>query len=283
MQKVAFIINPYSAKKNYQPFLAQLQSHIENPLYIISKSIEDTNAFMKRHWEDVDIFVAVGGDGTISTVAKNLINTEKILGIFPAGSGNGFSNETHFSRDFNHLLQKIKKGNNKAIDTFMVNGLFSINMAGLGFDGAVVEAFEKTSRGFANYIKTSIKTFFSYRPTLVQFEEPFQQYNGKYLMVNIANSRQFGNNAFIAPQADLSDGLLEIVFVKKFPFWHALPFAYRMFTKKLKNNAYIEYLSVPSIKFSADNSQWHLDGEFHEIKGNIKVEILPQSLHILTD
>lgn len=283
MQKVAFIINPFSAKKNYQPILEQIKTNLNNPLYIISKSIEDTNAFMKTHWEEVDVFVAVGGDGTISTVAKNLINTDKTLGIFPAGSGNGFSNETHFNKDFNLLLQKIKKGNSKAIDTFTVNGLFSINMAGLGFDGAVVEEFEKTSRGFFNYIKTSIKTFFFYEPVKVQFEGNHQKYNGAYLMVNIANSRQFGNNAFIAPKADLSDGLLEIVLVKKFPFWHALLFAWRMFTKRLKSNAYLEYLSVSEIRFAADSSKWHLDGEFQNISGPVEIKIIPQSLNILTD
>ena len=95
MQNVAFIINPFSAKKNYQPFLNSLKAKVENPLYLISKSIQDTEDFIKENFEIVDIFVAIGGDGTISTVAKNLIHTDKILGIFPAGSGNGFSNETN--------------------------------------------------------------------------------------------------------------------------------------------------------------------------------------------
>ena len=87
MQNVAFIINPFSAKKNYQPFLDSLKSKVENPIYIISKSIEDTENFIKENFEKRDVFVAIGGDGTISTVAKNLIHTDKILGIFPAGSG----------------------------------------------------------------------------------------------------------------------------------------------------------------------------------------------------
>lgn len=283
MQKVAFIINPYSAKKNYQPFLAQLKNKIDNPLYIISKSIEDSDQFIYDHWDDVDIFVAVGGDGTISTVAKKLINTDKILGIFPAGSGNGFSNETQFTTNIDQLFSKIQHRKYKAIDTFTVNGKFSINMAGVGFDGAVVEAFEKTSRGFSNYIKTSVKTFFSYKPVSVNFQEKYKDYNGSYLMVNIANSRQFGNNAFIAPKANLSDGLLEVVLVKKFPFWYAVEFAYRMFSQKLKDNQFVKYLSVPEIEFSVDSKLWHLDGEFNTIESPVQVKILPNSLNILSE
>lgn len=281
MQNVAFIINPFSAKKNYQPFLNSLKSKVENPIYIISKSIEDTENFIKENFEKIDIFVAIGGDGTISTVAKNLIHTDKILGIFPAGSGNGFSNETKFSKNLDELLAKIQKKNFKEIDTFTVNDRFSINVAGVGFDGAVVEAFEKTSRGFKNYIKTSIQTYFKYKPIKITFEEKYKKYNGKYLMMNIANTRQFGNNAYIAPHASKSDGLLEIALVKKFPFTHAATFAYRMFTKKLVENQYLKYISVPEIEFSVNSNLWHLDGEFNEIESPIKVKVLPKSLRIL--
>lgn len=281
MQNVAFIINPFSAKKNYQPFLNSLKSKVENPIYIISKSIDDTEDFIKENFEKIDIFIAIGGDGTISTVAKNLINSEKILGIFPAGSGNGFSNETKFSKNLDELLAKIKNRNVKEIDTFTINEKFSINVAGVGFDGAVIEAFEKTSRGFSNYIKTSIKTFFKYTPISIKFEEKYKKFNGKYLMLNVANTRQFGNNAYIAPHASKSDGLLEIALVKKFPFTHSAVFAYRMFTKKLVSNQYIHYLSVPEITFSVDSDLWHLDGEFNKIKSPVHVKVLPKSLKIL--
>ena len=281
MQNVAFIINPFSAKKNYQPFLDSLKSKVENPIYIISKSIEDTENFIKNNFEKIDIFVAIGGDGTISTVAKNLIHTDKILGIFPAGSGNGFSNETKFSKNLDELLAKIQKKNFKEIDTFTVNERFSINVAGVGFDGAVIEAFEKTSRGFKNYIKTSIQTFFKYLPISIKFEEKYKKFDGKYLMLNVANTRQFGNNAYIAPHASKSDGLLEIALVKKFPFTHSAVFAYRMFTKKLVPNQYIHYLSVPEIEFSVDSDLWHLDGEFNQISSPVKVKVLPKSLRIL--
>ena len=55
MQNVAFIINPFSAKKNYQPFLDSLKSKVENPIYIISKSIEDTENFIKNNFEKIKI------------------------------------------------------------------------------------------------------------------------------------------------------------------------------------------------------------------------------------
>ena len=281
MQKIAFIINPFSSKGNYQPLLEELKNKIENPLVYISDSINGTDDFIKNNWENVEVFVAIGGDGTISTVAKNIINSDKILGIIPAGSGNGFANETQFNIGLDQLLKKLETQNFKEIDTFTVNDRFSINVAGVGFDGAVVEAFEKTSRGFKNYIKTSIQTFFKYQPITIKFEEKFKKFDGKYLMLNVANTRQFGNNAYIAPHASISDGLLEIALVKKFPFTHSGVFAYRMFTKKLVPNQYIHYLSVPEIEFSVDSDLWHLDGEFNQVSSPVKVKVLPKSLRIL--
>lgn len=282
MEKVAFIINPFSAKKNYQPFLNELKAKVKDPLYYISESIPGTDQFIQDHFNDVDIFVAIGGDGTISTVARNLIDTEKILAIFPAGSGNGFSNETQFSKNLDELLEKIKTKNSRKIDTFTVNDRLSINVSGTGFDGKVVKEFEKTTRGFKNYIKVSFKTFFSYKPIKLKFfDEKYKQYNGKYLMVNIANTRQFGNNAYIAPHASKSDGLVDMVLVKKFPFFYSMLFAFRMFTKKLKQDDYVTYLPVSEIEFKVNTKNWHLDGEFNKIKSPVHVKVQPSSLRIL--
>ncbi|CAI9677340.1 diacylglycerol/lipid kinase family protein [Elizabethkingia anophelis] len=279
-----FIINPFSAKKNYKDFLEKLQQKYPEANFMISKSIEDTHRFIDENFASTEVFVAVGGDGTISTVAQKLINTDKILAVFPAGSGNGFSNETNFTKNIDALLQKIKQKKFHKIDTFTVNGNLSINVSGTGFDGEVIKKFEKTSRGFTNYIKVTVKTFFIFKSIKVEFEEKYKQYNGDYLMLNVANTRQFGNNAYIAPHADYSDGLIDIVLVKKFPLWHSLAFAFRMFTKNLKENEYLTYFPVSELKFNVRNSKaWHLDGEGIEIGSPIEIKVLPHSLNILVD
>nr|WP_305051402.1 acylglycerol kinase family protein [Elizabethkingia bruuniana] len=104
-----FIINPFSAKKNYKEFLEKLQQKYPEANFMISKSIEDTHRFIDENFASTEVFVAVGGDGTISTVAQKLINTDKILAVFPAGSGNGFSNETNFTKNIDTLLQRLNR------------------------------------------------------------------------------------------------------------------------------------------------------------------------------
>lgn len=282
MENVAFIINPFSAKKNYQPFLDILQKKVKNVNYYISDSVEKTNDFIKNNFDSTDIFVAVGGDGTISSVAKKLINTDKIVAIFPAGSGNGFARETEFDANLDELIAKIERKQYHEIDTFLINEHFSINVSGTGFDGKVVKRFEKTDRGFKNYIRVSLRTFFNYKPITVNFASPeHQKFDGKYLMLNVANTRQFGNNAYIAPHANTVDGLAEIVLVKKFPLLYGIIFATRMFTKNLIESEYVTFLSVPEIEFSVNTQDWHLDGEYTKIPSPIRIKVLPKSLKIL--
>jgi YegS/Rv2252/BmrU family lipid kinase len=282
MEKIAFIINPFSAKRNYLPFIDLLVKKIATPNYYISDSVEGTESFIAENFDNTEIFVAIGGDGTISSVAQKIINTEKILAIFPAGSGNGFSNETNFSKNIDELIEKLKNKKHRKIDTFMVNDKLSINVSGTGFDGKVVKEFEKTNRGFKNYIKVSIQTFFNYKPIEVKFiTENYQQYNGRYLMLNVANTRQFGNNAYIAPKASKSDGLVDLVLVKKFPLHYSALFAFRMFTKRLKDDSYVTYLPISEVEFKVSTKNWHIDGEFNKIGSPIKVQVLPKSLRIL--
>jgi diacylglycerol kinase family enzyme len=163
----------------------------------------------------------------------------------------------------------------------LVNNHFSINVSGVGFDAEVAKNFEKTSRGFSNYIKTTINTFFKYKPVSIVFQEKYQEYNGEYLMVNIANTRQFGNNAYIAPLASTTDGLVDVVLVKKMPFVETIPFALKMFNKTLKDNQYLTYISTKEVSFSVNSNTWHLDGEYKEIDSPVTIKVLPKSLKIL--
>lgn len=282
MQRTAFIINPNSSNGKYQSFLNKLNFLIDNPNIFISKSKKDTEDFINNNLNNIDIFVAVGGDGTISSIAKQLIYTDKILAVYPMGSGNGFAKENGFDKSIKKLLTKIQNKKSQIIDTIKINQEFSINVSGVGLDSVVAYNFEKTSRGFFNYIKTTIATFFSFNDINIKFKNiDNQKYNGKYLMLNVANTRQFGNNAFIAPNAILDDGLVDIVLVKRFSLIGSVKFAYQLFSKKLEGNPFVTYLRLEQIDLEIDNNIWHIDGDAMELPSPVEIQVLKHSLKIL--
>ena len=282
MQRTAFIINPNSSNGKYQSFLNKLNFLIDNPNVFISKSKKDTEDFINNNLNNIDIFVAVGGDGTISSIAKQLIYTDKILAVYPMGSGNGFAKENGFDKSIKKLLTKIQNKKSKIIDTIKINQEFSINVSGVGLDSVVAYNFEKTSRGFFNYIKTTIATFFSFNDINIKFKNiDYQKYNGKYLMLNVANTRQFGNDAFIAPNAILDDGLVDIVLVKRFSLIGSVKFAYQLFSKKLGGNPFVTYLRLEQIDLEIDNNIWHIDGDAMELPSPVEIQVLKHSLKVL--
>lgn len=282
INRTAFIINPNSSNGNYTSFFDELKMYLDPTHILLSKSKQHTEDFIKENWDKYDIFIAAGGDGTISSIAQSLIFSDKILAVFPMGSGNGFAKENNFDKNLKKLIAKVKNKQYKTIDTVKIGGFFSINVAGIGLDSAVAHSFEKTKRGFINYIKTTIKTYFGFKDIEVKFNNPeFEKYNGKYMMMNVANTRQFGNNAYIAPQAKTDDGKVDIALVKKFPLSYAGIFAYKLFTKKLEKDKYIRYISTKNAEIQINYDIWHIDGDAVQLTSPIQVEVLEKSLHIL--
>lgn len=277
-----FIINPNSAKGKYDGFVASLQKLHPNAKYFVSESKEHTTEIIQTHFESTDIFVAAGGDGTISSIAEHLINSDKILAVYPMGSGNGFARENEFTKDIEDLLAKIKVGKSMKIDTVKIDSHISLNVSGVGFDSIVADSFEGTNRGFLNYIKTTIGTYFKYEGIEVSFKtEELKKYNGSYLMLNIANTRQFGNNAYIAPQADMADGLAELVLVKHFPNTHIPIFAKQLFSKELHLNPYVEFIPFKELELEVNQDIWHIDGDVQKINSPVQLKVQPASLNIL--
>lgn len=143
---------------------------------------------------------------------------DKYLVVYPNGSGNGFARELGFRRNIKALLNDIMKVDLMELDSVKINQYRSINTSGLGFDAHIAHAFAKAKqRGLMNYIWLSLKSvvaFKSFRATIVTEGEKMQ---GHYQMIKIANTRQFGNNALIAPEAKPNDGIINLVLVKPFP------------------------------------------------------------------
>lgn len=282
MEKIAFIINPKSSSQNISTKIKKIQNMFPKSRFFFSKDKYSTHNFIQKNWDKIDIFVVVGGDGTVSSVASHLINSDKKLAIFPSGSGNGFAKETNFQQDINQLHTKLKEGNSRVIDTFFINEHFGINVAGVGFDAFIAKEFEHTQRGFWNYIKICIRYYFSFQGISITLEtENGQKISGRYFFVSIANSRQFGNNAYIAPNAQLNDGLLDIVLVKKTPFWKTLQFIYQLFNKKIHTHPDVQSLQSSSFQLYSNTDIWHIDGDYLSIPSPVKIRVLEKSLHII--
>jgi diacylglycerol kinase family enzyme len=101
-------------------------------------------------------------------------------------------------------------------------------------------------------------------------------------VLSIANTRQFGNNAFIAPEAKPNDGIIDIVLIKPFPKIIAPLFVYRLFRGTMKNSKYIRYIRTDKpFTIKTNETRFHIDGEAVEFKGEVVVKIKKDVLKVL--
>ena len=138
------------------------------------------------------------------------------IGIIPIGSGNSVALACKIPRQPGLALDIIFKGKAYPVDAFNVNEKFSCALCGIGFDADVAHEFAKQKiRGLQTYLRISTMKFFNSKPYPFEIKLDGRILKTEAYFISIANSNQFGNNVTIAPRASMSDGLLDIVIVKK--------------------------------------------------------------------
>ena len=283
--KPLFILNPASGVPPVNFIVSKDLDRRKNELSICkSKTKDDTGSLIRQNFENHDVFVAAGGDGTVHTVAIELVGSDKILGVLPLGSGNGFAKEFGFKLNLRSLLSDIKKSESVNIDVIEINEKLCLNVAGIGLDSFVAHSFNNLKlRGFLPYVWLTFKTFLHLQPFHVTIKIGGEEIVSEELFVlTIANTRQFGNNSFRAPDASPNDGIIDLVLIKPFPKIFGPVFIIRLFTKRINNSKYVRHIKTDKeIVIQTDETRFHIDGEPLDISGNIVVNIKREALRVL--
>ncbi|MFM9008439.1 MAG: diacylglycerol/lipid kinase family protein, partial [Bacteroidota bacterium] len=180
-------------------------------------------------------------------------------------------------------MKQLLNYDTQKIYTLSLNGRFGVNVSGLGLDGYVAWRFNHEGhRGLSNYTRIALQEFFRYPSVQYTIRCGRQdEFTRNAHMCVIANSPEFGNKALIAPRALLSDGLMDIVFVRRPPL-HRLPsIMLRLFRGNLKDNAWVETHQTNHISIKTDRPvHLHIDGESLPPTETLEVRVLPGSLLI---
>jgi len=281
--RTVVIINPKAGPKRLDFVTSNLSKYRDVCDYITISDISEFRSFIRSNINNYDTFIAAGGDGTVNSLASELSGTEKILGVLPAGSGNGFAREMGFRRNLRWLIGNIKKNESFFIDVLYINDSISVNVAGIGIDSFVAHGFHHLPRrGFWNYVIMALKSVLFIKPFMVRIKSASTYAEEKVFMVSIANTRQFGNNALIAPGALPNDGKYNIAVVRPFPGIMFPSFAIKMLAGTLKESKYLHYIiSDDPLEISTAENRYHIDGEPVIINEKITVTIRKNALRVL--
>lgn len=207
--------------------------------------------------------LAAGGDGTVNETAKALCGTHTALGIIPSGSGNGLARHLGIPIDPAAAIKIILRNNIVDCDYGTANGHPFFCTFGVGFDAAVSDKFAKQKRrGKLSYIRSAISEYVSYNPQIYTISANGQILTQKAFIVACCNASQYGNNAYIAPTASITDGLLDITIVHAGTPLDTAMVGVDLFTGYINRNTMIHTFRTPAaVIYRTGEGPAHLDGE----------------------
>lgn len=295
-KKLLYLINPISGTKR-KPLLRltiEKRTQAANIPFEIADTRSDGNyahLVTKIADEKITDIVICGGDGSVSTVASFLLNTNVNVGIVPTGSGNGLALAAGIPYSTDKALDIILNGSASLIDGFWINNKFSCMMCGIGCDAQIAHDFHnKKVRGLKTYLQLSAMQYFKAKPFNFSIVTQDLSLDVDAFFITISNSNQFGNNITIAPKASLNDGLFDIVIVKKMHKL-ALPFALLHQIsginaleelKNYRNNKNIIYFQAKEATIiNNEAAPIHIDGEPEPTTDKINFKILPNAFRLI--
>lgn len=285
---ILFIINPISGgrgKRRIPDFIDKyLNKEKFSPNFVFSEYVGHASELAdEAATKNFDVIVAAGGDGTINEVATKVLKHQKILGILPLGSGNGLARFLNISKNLRYALSIINDFKVDKIDTAEFNKKCFFNLAGMGFDAHLSAVFSKDKkRGLSGYVKLGFKEVFNYKPQLYQLDIDGKTYSRKAFAISIANSSQYGNDVYIAPNASVKDGLLDVCIIKPFPIIKLPLLGYVMLNGKAETSDMIEIIKGKNIKIIREMSgAVHVDGEPLQMGAEIEAVVNPLSLKVI--
>lgn len=289
-EKILFVINPVSGNKSkdYIPELIKQKFNAnEYDVKIITTQFAgQATPIVKQYFnKGYEKVVAIGGDGTVNEVASAIVETDAILGIIPLGSGNGLARHLKIPLKPQKALDLIKKGNHIKIDYGKINDRKFFCTTGIGFDAHIGHVFSKLEgRGFSNYIKATVSEFRRYQPKRYEISMNGTTIIRDAFLITFANASQYGNNAYIAPKADIQDGKLEVAIIRSFPLLTTPGVGARLFLKNIDKSVYLETYQCKSIivKRKAPDVI-HFDGEPGEMGEVINVKVIPGGLNVFVN
>jgi len=298
--KIVFVINNKNNRlEKVFPRLEQgcRKAHLGSVRFVSTLRKKHAIELAKQAAEDgCDYLVAVGGDGTLNEVVNGLLqaaippDTYPAIGLLPLGSANDFARTAGISNSIEALIHLIQFNTTQKIDLGKLvlqqtqEIRYFINIAGIGLGAAVVRSLNRSSSVFGpgiNYLKHIIKGFLSYDKKGIRCSSNNWVWQGKLLQMAVANGRYFGNAICIAPDAELSDGQLQLAIFGDLSIWDYLR-NFGNLKKGVKINLpQVSYHTIKEVSIESTGSCGiEADGEYVGL-APATLSVLPNAVHFL--
>ena len=288
-KRIVFVVNPISGTQGKKAILKWIDERLDRSIYDYSIVKTEYAGHASQIaavavQDKVDVVVAIGGDGTINEIARSLVHTDTALGIIPCGSGNGLARHLHIPMDPKAAIDILNEGHQIQMDYGKINDIPFFCTCGVGFDAFVSLKFaDSGKRGLLTYLENTLHESLTYQPETYEIENEAGTVKYKAFLIACGNASQYGNNAYITPQASLTDGLMDITILEPFTVLDVPSLSFQLFNKTINQNSRIKTMRAKKIKIHRSQpGVFHYDGDPIMGSENLEVEIIPKGLNIIT-
>ena len=289
-KQIVFIMNPISGtiSKAGIPHIIEANLDKEKFDYTIRETQYAGHASViaeEAKDEKADIVVAVGGDGTVNEVARAIVQSDTALAILPCGSGNGLARHLMLPMNIKGAIRIINQCEIHCLDYGTINNIPFFCTCGMGFDAFISMKFAMSGkRGPISYVENVLKEGLKYKPETYEIEDETGTKRYKAFLISCANASQYGNDAYIAPQASMSDGLMDVIIMEPFDVLEAPQISIDMFNKTLNKNSKIKTFKTKKIHIHRDRpGVIHYDGDPLMMGEDIDIELIAKGIKILVN
>lgn len=287
-KKIIFIVNPISGTQSKEQVLSLLDEKLDKTKYDWEIAYTERAGHAVEIAADaaenkIDIVVAVGGDGTVNEIARSLVHTDTALAIIPCGSGNGLARHLQIPMDPRKALEVLNEAREDIIDYGKMDGTAFFCTCGVGFDAFVSLKFANAGkRGLLTYLEKTLQESLNYQPETYELETEDGTARHKAFLIACGNASQYGNNAYITPQADLNDGLLDVTILEPFTVLEVPSLAFQLFNKTIDQNSRIKTLRCKKLRIHRNTpGVAHFDGDPVQAGKDIDIVLIQKGLHVI--
>jgi len=283
--KILFVINPGSGGKKKGEWDIAIRDYFKDLPHVIEYyslgSDDDQNA-VKRLLSEFkpDRIVAVGGDGTVTMLAKEVRDTEIALGILPAGSANGMAAELDIPVNLSEALNIVVNGEVRKVDLIQINDQICLHLSDIGLNAQLIKYFDEGKlRGKLGYAKVMFKVLWNKEKMPVIVCTKDQEVRRNAFMVVIANASKYGFGTVINPEGTIDDGIFEVVIIRKLALSELLKM---IFKPQPFNPKKIELFRAKSVSIETRHRvHFQVDGEYLGKVKKIQGKILPSAINMI--
>ena len=286
--KILFIINPVSGGKkkiNWEPIIHKYFKPLSHNIeFFILTGKEDASSI--QYWIkkfSPERVIAVGGDGTVSLVAQQLLNSSILMGILRGGSANGMAEELKIPEEPKLAMDIILNGKMQKCDLIKINDNdICIHLSDVGLNARLVKYFDKSSfRGMWGYARMVLKILWQRKLLQAHIEADDLNIDTTAYIIVIANASKYGTGAVINPEGLIHDGKFELVIVRKISLIEI--FKMYLSNKRFDPKKVEIFQTTKAVITTTREIHFQVDGEYKGKINKVYAEILPSALNLLVE